>query len=432
VRPAESLTELAPRARCGRVNHLIASCAPGATCASIFRGYAWILARAATWDLRMLPKRLLCRRLFVVASCTAALVSAKAEPDSLSRECAHEGFLTIAAAGDIIFQPELEAQLNSEGISYRTLWRAVEGVIAVADLAYANIEGPVAVDIATSGTSGFRGGEAPSRLRLVFNYRPSLINDMKASGFDIVSTANNHALDRGSSGVEQTITNLEKGGLPFTGTRKSGERRPWSTLTHARGLSVAWLACTYGTNGIPDLHKQVLSCFQQQEEVLAEIGRLSADPSIDAVIFTPHWGIEYSRVIERRQRDLARAAVEAGALVVVGTHPHVLQEWQNITASDGREALVIYSTGNFISAQREPDQRTGVIAILSLKKSADEHKAHLSAANYILTRISDTPHGPRVVEASDAVEAGSLRQGDRVSVHNLQSLLGACGGRLPH
>ena len=172
-------------------------------------------------------------------------------------------------------------------------------------------------------------------------------------------------------------------------------------MTHAGGLTVAWLACTYGTNGIPDLHNQVLPCFQRQDEVLAEIGRLFADPSIDAVIFTPHWGIEYSRVIERRERDLARAAVEAGALVVVGTHPHVLHEWQHITASDGRKALVIYSTGNFISAQRGPEQRIEIIAILSLERAPNSGKAHLSGANYILTRIIDTPHGPRVVEAGE-------------------------------
>ena len=79
----------------------------------------------------------------------------------------------------------------------------------------------------------------------------SLIEDMKASGFDIVSTANNHALDRGAIGVEQTITNLEKAGLLFTGTRRSGQRPPWSTLTHVRGFNIAWSHGLMGTNGIP-------------------------------------------------------------------------------------------------------------------------------------------------------------------------------------
>ena len=162
--------------------------------------------------------------------------------------------------------------------------------------------------------------------------------------------------------------------------------------------------------------------------MLAEIGRPFADPSIDAVIFTPHWGIEYSRVIERRQRDLAHAAIEAGALVVVGTHPHVLQEWQKITASDSREALAIYSTGNFISAQRGPDQRTGILAILSLEKGTNEAKAHLSAAHYILTR--DCRHSSRawVIEAGDTVTAGPLPPGRRISAASLQSQSRTCDG----
>ena len=158
--------------------------------------------RAGKRDVRM-TKRSVCRRLFVVASCAAVLVSAKAEPGTRARGCTPKERITIAAVGDVIFQPELETLARSEGTSYRTFWRALEGAIAAADLAYANIEGPVAAANAASGPAA-----APARLRLDFNYRPSLIEDMKASGFDIVSTANNHALDRGASGVDQTIAKI--------------------------------------------------------------------------------------------------------------------------------------------------------------------------------------------------------------------------------
>ena len=91
------------------------------------------------------------------------------------------------------------------------------------------------------------------------------------------------------SGADLTIDRLQQGGLAFTGTRKRASRAPWSTLTRARGLTVAWLACTYGTNGIPDLHHQVLHCFEDAPELLSEIASLHAEPSIDAVILVPHW-----------------------------------------------------------------------------------------------------------------------------------------------
>jgi hypothetical protein len=99
----------------------------------------------------------------------------------------------------------------------------------------------------------------------------------------------------------------------------------------------------------------------------------------------------------------------------------VLQEWQNITASDGRKALVIYSTGNFISAQRGVAERTGIIAILSLAKEVSEPKAHLSAVHYILTRIVDTSHGPSVVDADEAATDGPLPPAGRVSSNSFQS-----------
>jgi poly-gamma-glutamate synthesis protein (capsule biosynthesis protein) len=157
----------------------------------------------------------------------------------------------------------------------------------------------------------------------------------------------------------------------------------------------------------------VLSCFRQQAEVLAEIARLASDPSIHAVIFTPHWGIENSQVIEQRQRDLARAAVEVGAIAVIGTHPHVLQPWEKRVAKDGREALVIYSTGNFISAQREPKQRTGIILLLEFVQPAGAARARISDARYVLTWI-DGSGVPHVTENADAAPFDPLPAANRV------------------
>ena len=193
---------------------------------------------------------------------------------------------------------------------------------------------------------------------LVFNFHPSVVADIKAGGFDIVSTANNHAADRGPLGIDRTIDALEAARLAFTGTRRQNETapaRPWGTITRAKGFAVAWLACTYATNGMPDPHAQVLGCFGPRGEpgvaVLDEIRRLAADPDIDAVILTPHWGNEYQPQPDESQRRLAHEAIDAGAAAVVGSHPHVLQPWERYEARDGREGLIVYSSGNFISGQ---------------------------------------------------------------------------------
>ena len=210
---------------------------------------------------------------------------------------------------------------------------------------------------------------SPAPQLLEFNYRASLIRAMKVAGFDVVWTANNHALDRGAAGADLTIDRLQQGGLAFTGTRKRASRAPWSTLTRAGGFTVAWLACTYGTNGIPDLWHQVLHCFDDAPEVLSEIARLHAEPSIDAVFLVPHWGIENSTVVERRQRELAQAAFEAGA--GGGWHPPAHPAAVGTKICERRAPrLGDLIHGNLISAQPAPVHRVGIIAILELAKAS--------------------------------------------------------------
>ena len=339
--------------------------------------------------------------------------------------CGADRHIVIAAAGDIIFQPQLEAHARANGTPYRRLWRAIEPLIRGADLAYANIEGPVAVhEAAVQTVPASTTGASPAPELLEFNYRASLIGDLRVTGFDVISTANNHALDRGAAGADLTIDRLQQGQLAFTGTRKRASRSPWSTLTRARGFTVAWLACTYGTNGIPDLWDQVLHCFDDAPQLLSEIAKLQAKPSIDAVFLVPHWGIENSTVVERRQRELAQAAIEAGALAVVGTHPHILQRWERMYAADGRQGLVIYSTGNFISAQTAPAQRVGIIAVLQLAKVAGVPKARLAAARYVLTQIVEDSGSLTVEEADPAATVPVLPARDRVRIGDVGR--GAC------
>src|SRR5690606_17932363 len=145
---------------------------------------------------------------------------------------------------------------------------------AAADVTYANLEGPTAGAVSTAGREvpdpGRRfDGVAYSSYPQV-NYHPSLVTDVRDSGIDVVSTANNHSLDRRALGADRTIGYLATARLPFTGTRtseeaaaRSPEQSAWSTLTREGGFTLAWIACTYDTNGIKDPHRQVLLCYGQ-------------------------------------------------------------------------------------------------------------------------------------------------------------------------
>jgi len=353
---------------------------------------------------------------------------------TFTNACAAGQRITIAGVGDLLFHPELEREALTPTGSYRDFWKPVASVLADADLTYGNFEGTAAEGIDTRlelvkdpGRAWNNSVYTAPPSQLLFNYHPSIVGDLKASGFAVVSTANTHSLDRGPVGIDRTVANLEKGGLAFTGTRpRDATSHPFSTITSAKGLNVAWLACTYATNGFPDRHAQVLYCFEQRDQVLAEIRRLVAEPTIDAVILTPHWGLEGSPTPEQRQRDLARDAIGAGASVVIGTHPHVLQPWERLTARDGHEGLVIYSTGNFISGQRRPMQRLGTIALVELTKEPGAAKARVTAAGYVSTWVeNEGPH--RVTEAARSMLTPVLPAGNRLFLSDLPRLPRDCG-----
>jgi hypothetical protein len=357
----------------------------------------------------------------------------RAETITFAKSCAPGTHITIAAVGDLLFNGGLQQQALSSKGSYRAIWASIEPLIRQADLAYGNLEGPVANRVTFDGrliADPGRDWRSPvyqtPTTYWSFNYHPSLIADLKSSGFAVVSTANNHALDRGTTGIDQTIDNLERNGLAFTGTRKRHEtNRAWSVVTKAKGFTLAWVACTYGLNGRPDPWEQVLLCYDERENVLEEIRRRASDPEIDAVVLTPHWGTELSIELEARQRDLARKAVDAGALLVIGAHPHMVQPWEKLATANGREALVIYSSGDFVSKELAKPHRAGLISLIELWKGPEGSKAYVSAAAYAATKMDLVP-GPHLVETSSS-DSMPLPQGNRVPLEGPFSLPRHCG-----
>jgi hypothetical protein len=184
----------------------------------------------------------------------------------------------------------------------------------------------------------------------------------------------------------------------------------------------------------------VHGCYSNKSALLAEVARLAASPEVDAVIVAPHWGIEGMPTPHPRERDLARALVEAGATAVIGTHPHVLQPWEKLTTKSGRTALVVYSTGNFLSNQDGREQRTGIIALLELTRPPGA-KARLTAAGFVPTFVEKTKEtGHRATElANEPADAASrlrrdalatvmqrLPAGNRIDGADLRRLPHAC------
>ena len=332
--------------------------------------------------------------------------------------------VTVAAVGDVLLHDAVQKFAAAQGDGYLSLFRPVADLVLGADIAFANLEGPAAAGITKTG----RTTAPPDRLwdgwvysgYPMFNYHPSVLDALKRAGFDVLLTANNHALDRYAIGADRTIDAIEGAGLNHTGTRRRSDGdRPWYAVTEAAkgGATwrIAWLGCTYGTNGLPDRHGQVLLCYRDKTRVLETIRALARRDDIDAVMFAPHWGAEYEHVPEPRQRALAAAAIEAGATAVIGTHPHVVQPVEKHIAKDGREGLIAYSLGNFVSNQISLARRSAPIVLLGLAPDP-EGKLRLVAFGWIPIRVHNAD-GRIQVEAIDRAGPDAQRHLEHLNGH---------------
>ena len=313
-------------------------------------------------------------------------------PLSFEAACEPGDRLLIGAVGDVLLHGSLQKQAFREDDGFTSLWRDAVDLLGAADISYANLEGPTAAGVKANGRETTDPGKVFDDVVYTsypqFNYHPSLVDDLKSSGIDVLSTANNHSLDRRALGIDRTVDALRERGMPFSGTRKRGETNDWHTITKAKGFTIAWLACTYATNGIPDTDDQVLSCFNNPTEVSDIVSSLSAQADIDAVIVTPHWGEEYKANPNARQMEYAHKWLDAGATAILGSHPHVLEPWEKYRTADGRETFIIYSLGNFVSGQRQLARRSTLMTYLSLVRSDVDGKVKVSGARHVPLHMS--------------------------------------------
>ena len=313
--------------------------------------------------------------------------------------CTDAPMAVVAAAGDFIPHRELQRHAYEQSRRFRAIWEAVEPSLSRADVTVLNLEAPAAPgitrELAVVDDPGYVYDRRVYSGYPRFNMHPRIAKDLRRAGVDLVSTANNHALDRGPLGVDRTIDSLDAVGLRHTGTRHHDRMdASWSVRTRAADVRVAWLACTEHTNRRPDPDRQVLRCDRDARFIRQEITRLRDRRDVDAVIVLPHWGEQYEPEPTPQQRAWARDWIDAGADAVLGNHPHVLQGWERVEASDGREAFVMYSLGNFASHQPELPRRTSMILYLGFAKT--ETGTRVAGVRYLPTHVREVDRRFRV------------------------------------
>ena len=324
-----------------------------------------------------------------MVSLPSILFANSAQDLNFSGSCQASKKASISFVGDILIHKAIYKSIASGSKDFSTIWKATNPMIQKAHFSVGNLEGPTALGIDGGGRDrgdiGFvYDGSVYSGTKFVFNYHPRIATDLKKSGYGLISFANNHSLDRYSIGVDRTLETLREAGLLTAGARTSYEEKvKYYSSTNIQGINVAFIACTEMLNGRKDIKDQILNCYNGETEKM--IQELEASKSVDFIVVLPHWGDEDVTEPNQKQRVFARKFADAGALAVIGSHPHVPQPWEKYTNKNGEEALIVYSLGNFVAWQKYLNNKTGPIVYLNLTQDKNE-KAKIAAVAYSLTQ----------------------------------------------
>ena len=313
----------------------------------------------------------------------------------------------ILAMGDMIFhQPIVKNYRSNDSYDFTPIFNNISSDINEADIAIANFEGSVNSNRKLSGFP-------------LFNFPKETIYSLKNSGFDLLSTANNHALDTGLDGIAETISHINESGMKNFGTLKEdGEK---GIIVEKNGIKIGLISFTDTLNGMDSLMRgKEYSVNTFSQDVKGDVEKLKEKS--DIVIVYPHWGNEYQLVPNERQIFLKEMLQEAGADIILGSHPHVLQRYE-VEDKNNKKYFTSYSMGNALSNQRVENLKksgvdTGALIKLAIEKDNVSGETKLKSygvyptyvnryrakgkLNYDLVKLEDIMPGGRLDSVSTA------------------------------
>ena len=273
---------------------------------------------------------------------------------------------TLTAIGDVMchntqYWDAYQKETNTYDFSY--VFDDIKFDIQKSDISVASLE------------TCFAGEERGYSNYPTFNSPDSLAYSLKDIGIDVLSTAGNHCLDMGFDGLSRTIDVLNKADISHLGTYKTQEERDKILFKYTKGLKVAFINYTYGTNGIPVPSDKPYCVNLIDKDLIKKDIESAKSQNADVIVACMHWGTEYQTSPNNEQKDLADFLFQNGVNIILGNHPHVLQpfEKRTVTLEDGstQDGFIIYALGNFICDQNAENTRNSIILNLSITKQVD-------------------------------------------------------------
>lgn len=285
--------------------------------------------------------------------------------------------VTMSVIGDIMCHDSQYKDAyvsSSDSYDFSYVFSDIQKYLQVADIAVGNLE------------TTFAGKDRGYSNYPTFNTPEQLAYNLKTLGMDVLSTANNHSLDKGYKGIVSTLDFLDDAGIAHTGTYRTEEEQNQILIQNVKGITMAFLSFTYGTNGIPVPSGKDYCVNLIDENLMLEQINLAKEQNPDMICVFMHWGIEYQTKQNKEQNELADFLFENGVDVILGGHPHVLQpmEKRQVTLEDGttKDGFVVYSLGNFISGQNKLPRQSSAILNLSITKNGETGKISIDEVTY--------------------------------------------------
>jgi poly-gamma-glutamate synthesis protein (capsule biosynthesis protein) len=288
--------------------------------------------------------------------------------------------ITVGIGGDIMFDRRERALGEKNG--YDSLLKRIAPIFRAADIAVANLEGPI-----TSNQSLTLLANGRMTSSLAFTFATTTAEVLANAGIALVSLANNHTDNFGRSGLEETHHWLDTAGMLWFGDPANDSLSATSTTSSEKiicknNICIAFVGYNEFEPGF--------------ENIIADVRRISGEGY--PVIVMPHWGDEYAPIAPDRVREKARELVAAGAFAIIGSHPHVIEDREWIG-----DVPVIYSLGNLLFDQYfSPAVMMGNIAELTISK--DEAGIHIDSIR--LYTVSNASQKTRTLELTGPIISG--------------------------
>lgn len=274
--------------------------------------------------------------------------------------------ITLTSIGDILchntqYWDAYNASTDEYDFSY--VFENIKQYTEAGDLTIGNLE------------TSFAGKERGYSNYPTFNSPDALAYALKDIGIDIITTAGNHCLDMGFSGLSRTIDTLDAAGLEHLGSYKTAEEQNNIFIKNVKGIKIAFINYTYGTNGIPVPTDKDFCVNLIDKDLIKKQIEMAKEQNVDVICACMHWGTEYRLSATDEQKELSDFLFKNGVDIILGNHPHVFEpmEKRTVTLDDGtkKDCFVIYACGNFICDQRAENTRSSIILNLQITKHSD-------------------------------------------------------------